>query len=150
MQLQYKGVNTLIIILLFIFCIVSVLSVLFGIKIYTNISNNIITSQLTRTITSYLYAKVKENDIENGVKLGKFGDGDALYLIKNIDNQEYETIIYKLNNSLYELFSLSGSEMIPESGFKLYNNVDTFNLLFVDSELYIEINNTRFLIHTIK
>jgi len=75
-----------------------------------------------RIITSYVAAKVRGNDVKNGVAVGGFADAakndgvETLHLYGNIEGEKVDTRIYYYKEKIYELYTLEGLEMKPEAG----------------------------------
>ena len=75
-----------------------------------------------RIITSYVQAKIHNNDSEGRLSVGGFSradtpDGiDTLHMYETIDGDVYDTRIYYYNDHIYELFTLADIQLDPEAG----------------------------------
>lgn len=65
-----------------------------------------------RTALSYLVNQVRRNDIEDGISVRSFGDGDAICLEEN----GYTTLLYCSDGQLRELYAESTLDFAPEDG----------------------------------
>ena len=65
-----------------------------------------------RTALGYLTNQIRRGDVEGGLSLGQFGDGDALFLREN----GYVTILYCYEGQLLELFAEEGLDLPPDGG----------------------------------
>lgn len=75
-----------------------------------------------RIVTSYVTAKIRDNDTYDGVAVGGFAsaeedDGiDTLHLYQEIEGEKFDTRIYYYNGYIYELLTLEDLEFKPEAG----------------------------------
>lgn len=75
-----------------------------------------------RIVTSYVTAKIRDNDISGGVAVGGFSsagedDGiETLHLYQEIEGEKFDTRIYYYEGYIYELLTLEDLEFKPEAG----------------------------------
>lgn len=75
-----------------------------------------------RIVTSYVSAKIRDNDTDGNVAVGGFAkaeveDGiDTLHLYQMIEGDRFDTRIYYYDGYIYELFTLEDLEFKPEAG----------------------------------
>lgn len=93
-----------IILLTIILSIVAVLSILIAIKVYAKAQDKVSDNRANRIGANYILTKLKCNDIENGIAVGKFNDIDAIFLNEDIEGYIYTTVLYVYDGYLRELF----------------------------------------------
>ena len=75
-----------------------------------------------RIVTSYVSAKIRDNDTDGNVAVGGFAsageeDGiNTLHLYQVIEGERFDTRIYYYDGYVYELFTLEDLEFKPEAG----------------------------------
>lgn len=99
-----------------VFGVAALLSLTAGAGIYRQVAQRVEQSGERRVGLTYLSAKVRSFDEAGKVLTGTFGDGDALYLLQDIDGLTYETILYVHDGWLKELLCERGWELEPEDG----------------------------------
>ena len=107
------------------FAVTAFLLILIGAKQYQNTANTMDNNYETRTISSYLTEKLRQNDTLGNVSITKLEGIPALSLKTTENNISYVTYIYYYENALREIvvndssvFSLeSGQEIIQTGGF---------------------------------
>ena len=95
------------------------LSLVTGAGVYRQVEDRVERSAVRRVGLSYLTAKIHAHDVAGAVRVGQFGNGDALFLTETgseSDAAVYETVVYVHNGFLMELFRLQGAEMEPGTG----------------------------------
>lgn len=95
------------------------LSLVTGAGVYRQVENRAERSAVRRVGLSYLAAKVHAHDTAGAVRVGQFGDGDALFLTENASetgDTVYETVVYVCDGFLMELFRVQGAALEPGSG----------------------------------
>ena len=115
---KFKSIDILFALMLFSIFAMSVLMVLLsGGRIYKNIVDDMASQYAGRTSISYLTTKIRHCDAKGGVRVGSFGDGDALFLSQEgSDGKSYETIIYLFEGEIKEQYVEKGSSFSPRTG----------------------------------
>ena len=111
------GLAALLLFGVFALCILFVL--LTGAETYQRLTERDQHAYSHRTAAQYLATRVRQADAADTVSVGKFGDGDALFITEEIDSVGYETCVYCHEGQLRELFTFSGEKFAPEDGEKL-------------------------------
>lgn len=91
-------------------------SLVMGAGVFRQVQDRTERAAARRVGLSYLTTKLHAHDAAGTVRLGSFGDGDALFLTEEADDVVCETVIYVHGGSLMELYRVSGSEMAPDAG----------------------------------
>lgn len=108
------------------FAVTAFLLILIGAKQYQNTANTMDANYETRTISSYLTEKLRQNDTSGTITITEI-DGTPALALKTIENDiSYVTYIYYYENALREIvvnessvFSLeTGQEIIQTGGFE--------------------------------
>lgn len=108
------------------FAVTAFLLILIGAKQYQNTANTMDANYETRTISSYLTEKLRQNDTSGTITITEI-DGTPALALKTIENDiSYVTYIYYYENALREIvvnessvFSLeTGQEIIKTGGFE--------------------------------
>lgn len=108
------------------FAVTAFLLILIGAKQYQNTANTMDANYETRTISSYLTEKLRQNDTSGTITITEI-DGTPALALKTIENDiSYVTYIYYYENALREIvvnessvFSLeTGQEIIQIGGFE--------------------------------
>lgn len=73
-----------------------------------------------RTAARYISTRVRQADAVGALSVGKFGDGDALFITEETDGVEYVTCVYCHGGMLRELFTFADEEFAPEDGEVLF------------------------------
>lgn len=122
---------------------VSILTVLlFGAKIYRNLTERDKHVYDSRTAVSYLSMKVRQSDIRDSVEIRETDGTDVLVFKESLDGIGYETLIYCYDGYLCELFTVSmQQEGTVEEGFLAGGN-----RLLEAASLELEMNNECLLI----
>ena len=130
LQLNNRRTTTLdsvfVIALFTMFAVTAFLLILIGAKQYQNTADTMDANYETRTISSYLTEKVRQNDSNGTISIKNLEGTPALSLQTTENNISYVTYIYYYQNALREIvvndasvFSLeSGQEIIQTGGFK--------------------------------
>lgn len=106
--------------LFFVFLFCSVFTVLIGSRVYENIRTRDNDSFYRDTAVSYVINKIRQADQTGGVTVGETDDGTSfLLLASQTDGTVYETWIYTMDGSLWELFTPSGSGLSVEDGLEI-------------------------------
>ena len=113
-------IDTVFVLIIFSVFALSVLMVLMlGAKVYKNMTDMTREGQDERTLLSYIWTKVKNNDEAGSIYIGEFSGLPALCFDENINDTKYQTVIYHYKGWVYELFSEIGDEFLPEDGIKI-------------------------------
>ena len=87
-----------------------------GAGAYQKISRSLERQYGQRTCLSYIAAKIRHYDTEEGVYLTDFEGLEALALDEEIEGDTYTTLLYYQEGYLWELFSLKDAGLGPEDG----------------------------------
>ena len=107
------------------FAVTAFLLILIGAKQYQNTADTMDSNYETRTISSYITEKLRQNDSNGNITITEL-DGTPALALKTIENNiSYVTYIYYYENALREIvvndssvFSLeTGQEIIETGGF---------------------------------
>ena len=115
-----EGVFILLLFAVFAVTIVAVLAL--GANSYKNLVKRDDDAYNKRIITSYVTARIRDNDVSGAVATGGFAkpekpDGvDTLHLYQTIEGQKFDLRIYYYNGYIYELFTTADNEIEPEAG----------------------------------
>lgn len=120
---QKHNIESAFVLVLFAVFAVTVVAVLaLGADSYRKLVERDEESYNRRIITSYVSAKLRENDSIGAVEVGGFTkadtpDGiDTLHMYQTIDGEVYDTRIYYYNHSIYELLTLADIDISPDAG----------------------------------
>lgn len=105
---------TLIVGLLFAQCLL--LTVLFGVRSYRNVTASVDHSYARRVALFYLTQRVRAYDGQGTISVGKFKDLDALYCYETADGTTYQTILYVYDGWMRELYTVAGEDFTPADG----------------------------------
>ena len=129
-------VDVLFVLTLFsVFAVSSILLIAVGAKVYQNTINNMETHFTSTTSLSYITEKIRQNDVNGGISIEAFGDGDALVLTTRYNEEEYCTYIYSHGGYLKELFTKRSISLSPEAGQNILEILD-FSVVAIDEGLY--------------
>ena len=129
-------IDSVFVIALFtMFAVTAFLLILIGAKQYQHTADTMDSNYESRTISSYLTEKIRQNDSQGQVSIVKLENTNALSIKTTEDDISYITYIYYYDNALREIvvndqsvFSLStGQEIIKTGGFEA--ELITANLL---------------------
>lgn len=115
-------IDTIFVLIIFCVFAISVLMVLMlGASIYKNMSDISREGYDDRTGLSYIWTKVKNNDEEGAIYIGRFGGSPALCFEEVIyddmyGSTTYLTRVYFYNGWICELFSDAELDFLPEDG----------------------------------
>ena len=131
--------------LFLLFTITAVTTVLTGMKIYRHTTDAMEQNYETRTFSSYLTEKVRQNDVSGGISVYSYaGSGEkgqiteALCLTSSVEDRTYNTYLYLYDGSLRELTVSSdvtelsgtaGQPILPAQSFSI--TADNANLLHI-------------------
>ena len=78
---------------------------LIGANVYSMEASNIENNYDMRTGVLYLSEKIRQNDVENSIRVDQVSGSDALVLTENKSGKGYETWIYVYGDSLCEILT---------------------------------------------
>lgn len=99
-----------------IFILFLLLMLLFSARIYQQTVKNTTAESTLGTAVSYLTAKFRQHDTENGIFTDKLDNISALCFRDTLNDQDYITYIYLDQGSLKELFTPDGSSASASAG----------------------------------
>ncbi len=99
-----------------LFCVTLVLSLILGMGLYRSVQERAEASEARRLGPVYLTAKLRGADAADSVRVGRFGDGDALFLTEWYGETKFETVLYAHDGWMMELLCRDSAEMEPEAG----------------------------------
>ena len=104
--------------LFFVFCAVSIATLLFSANIYQNIVINSASQFEQSTSLSYITTKIRQNDQEGSsrIYLDEFDDHEALAIQQTFSDTDFITYIYEADGQLKEIFLQKGVEASAQSG----------------------------------
>jgi len=99
-----------------LFCVALVLSLILGMSLYRSGQEKAEASEARRLGSVYITAKLRSADAAGAVRVGRFGDGDALFLTERYGDTAFETVLYVYDGWMMELLCKNSAEMEPEAG----------------------------------
>lgn len=151
-------IDSVFVIALFtMFAVTAFLLILIGAKQYQHTANTMDANYESRTITSYLTEKIRQNDSQGMIAITEL-EGTAALSLSTIENDvTYITYIYYYDNALREIvvnessvFSLSsGQEIIKTGNFDaelIHNNLLKITITTSDQKtqtLFLSIHSSR-------
>ena len=131
--------------LFLLFTITAVTTVLTGMRIYRHTTDAMDQNYETRTFSSYLTEKVRQNDVSDGISIFSFSDSgeenqisEALCLTSCVGEQTYNTYLYlydgylrelTVSSDITELSGTAGQPILPAQYFSV--TADDVNLLHI-------------------
>lgn len=115
-----EGAFVLVLFAIFAVTIVAVLAL--GARSYKGLVERDNDSYNKRIITSYVSAKIRNNDELDAVTVGGFANLDAtdeintLHMYEDIEGATYDLRVYYYNGKIYEMLTLAGADLNPEDG----------------------------------
>ena len=144
-KLQQHNIESAFVLILFAVFAMTIVAVLaLGANSYQKLVERDNESYNKRIITSYVTAKIRNNDTSGNVAVGGFAkasedDGiETLHLYQEIEGEKYDTRVYYYNGHIYELFTLVNLSFDPEAGNKV---MDAKGLYFREKNNVIEITS---------
>lgn len=123
MKLPKHNIESVFILVLFAVFAVTIVAVLaLGANSYKNLAARDDNVYNRRIITSYVSAKIRDNDVSGAVEAGGFAvpgepDGiETLHLYQTIEGEKFDLRIYYYDGYIYELFTTAENEIEPEAG----------------------------------
>lgn len=121
--------------LFFVFAASSVAVILISSNAYVSISRQTEENYTSRTALSYIAQKIRQNDINGGIRLGKLENTDALIMKQTYNNTDYTTYIYEYSGELRELFIKDGIDVALAEG-KTVMKVHSFSMKALNPHLF--------------
>lgn len=119
--------------LFLLFTITAVTTVLTGMKVYRHTADAMKQNYETRTFSSYLTEKVRQNDVDDGISVFSFSGSEeknqiteALCLTSYVGDQTYNTYLYlydgylrelTVSSDITELSGTAGQPILPARSF---------------------------------
>ena len=118
---QTGGTLTLVfsLVLLSVLTICVLFTVIFGSKVYENISQRMELNFETTTALAYISNKVKQHDMADSISVVEMDGESVLRIEETIKNEKYETLIYSQKGSLKELFFNTDSSLALDDGMEI-------------------------------
>ncbi len=124
------SVDTVFVLVLFCVFAATILFVLMsGANVYKETARIMQERYEERTCLSYISQKVRHCDSDNAVYITEFDGTPALALEDEINNKEYNTLIYFYDGHVKELFCEKGAAFSKESGTDI---IEAKNLQFAN------------------
>ena len=115
-----QKIDTIFVLVIFCIFAASVLvSLMFGGSIYKNMTDKINKTYDENICLSYIWMKVKNTDVVDGVYIDTFHDLPVLCLDEIFYGITYQTRIYLYDGWVCELFSELGLEFYPDAGMQI-------------------------------
>lgn len=99
-----------------VFGMTLLLSLATGAGVYRRVADRVEQSARQRVGLAYITAKIHAYDTQGGVRAGKFGDVDAVFLDQELDGVAYETALYVHEGWMKEVLYEQGWTMSPADG----------------------------------
>ena len=99
-----------------IFGVAMLMSLLVGAGVLRRVEDRVEENAAQRVGMSYITAKLHGYDSRDMIRVGPYGDGDAVFLTEEIGGTLYDTILYVHDGWLRELMCIQGWELEPEAG----------------------------------
>ena len=127
-----------LIFVMFLFLILVFLSVMFimlGKNLYSQINNDRASNYEKRVSLSYVANKIRQNDKKECIRIEMLNGKNAVVISEVYDGAKYETWIYFHNNAIFEMFIDSGMKFDLDDGMKILD-VDGFTIEMLKENLY--------------
>ena len=99
-----------------VFGVTMLLSLATGAGVYQRVADRVERSARQRVGLAYITAKIHAYDAEGGVRAGRFGDVDAVFLTQELEGVVYETALYVHEGWMKEVLYEQGWNMSPADG----------------------------------
>lgn len=134
----YSALGTVLI--LGVFAMSVMLTLLGGVSAYQRLIDRNQQAYEYRTTSQYFAGKLRQ--APEGIRVDRFGAGEALVIPQEIDGVSYQTWVYCHDGWLMELFCLSDSDMSPQDGERILP-LDGFDAALQDGLIKIQWTNAR-------
>ncbi len=114
--------SAFVLVLFAVFAVAIVAVLALGARTYKGLVERDNDSYNKRIITSYVSAKIRNNDVQGAVAVGGFanvdddGEINTLHMYQDIEGATYDLRVYYYDGKIYELLTLSGTDLNPEDG----------------------------------
>ena len=122
-KLQQHNIESAFVLILFAVFAMTVVAVLaLGATSYQKLVERDNEGYNKRIVTSYVAAKIRNNDVRGNIAVGGFAsaeeeDGiETLHMYRESGGEKYDTRIYYYDGYIYELFTLTDLEFNPQAG----------------------------------
>lgn len=133
---KQSSFHLIFVMLLFLILIfLSIMIIMLGRNIYSQISSDQTSNYEKRVSLSYVANKIRQNDKKDCIKIEKFDGKNAIVINETYDGVKYETWIYFYNNAIYEMFIDAGIEFNLDDGMKILD-VEAFTIEILEENLY--------------
>ena len=139
-QKHKKMDSLLVLILMGIFSICILLVLLTGADAYQRLAQRDQRSYDCRTAQQYLTTRVRQADCQGGITIEQFGGTCALAVHEQIDNEDYQTLIYCYDGYLRELFVQTDGDFSPADGEKVLQ-AQSLSVRWQDRLLVVELTD---------
>ena len=99
-----------------VFGMTMLLSLATGAGVYRRVADRVERSARQRVGLTYITAKLHAFDAAGGIRAGKFGDVDAVFLTQELEGVVYETALYVHEGWMKEVLYEQGWTMTPADG----------------------------------
>ena len=114
--------SAFVLVLFAVFAVTIVAVLALGANSYKSLVERDNESYNKRIITSYVSAKIRNNDQLNAVEVGGFANADeadgvdTLHMYQDIEGATYDLRVYYYEGKIYEMLTLEGADMDPQDG----------------------------------
>ena len=113
-------VDVLFVVTLFaVFAICALMLVIIGADVYKKTVSSMDTNYASRTAYAYISEKIRQLDEKDAIEVCSFGDGDAIFIERDIKDRKFYTCLYLYDGSLMELFTDTPELLGPEAGSRI-------------------------------
>lgn len=133
------------IVLLFSFLLCAIMLLTVFSNTYTSIINDLQENSTNQIALSYIQEKIKQNN--ETIEIIPKDNVNCIALNTTINNTKYQTLIYKLDDELMELFTKENSDISLDNGTKIMK-IDNFEIDSYENNLYkITVNNSDIIVN---
>ncbi|WP_326910354.1 DUF4860 domain-containing protein [Sedimentibacter sp. MB31-C6] len=130
------SIHFIFVMLLFLtIVILSVMIIILGSDIYTNIKDERDSNYEIRVSLSYISNKLRQADNSKSINIKTIHETPAIVINETYDSLNYETWIYYYDGYLYEIFIDEGTEFSLSDGMKVLK-IDNFSIYKKNGNLY--------------
>ena len=125
MKQKHNIENAFVLVLFAVFAVTIMAVLALGANSYQTLVSRDTENYNKRIITSYVTAKIQNNDSGEGVAVGGYAEVDkedgiqTLHMFETIEGQKYDVRIYYYDGYIRELFTLADLDIKPEAGNKI-------------------------------
>lgn len=137
-----------VMLLFLIIVLLSVMIIILGKNVYSNINDDRASNYEFRVSLSYIANKIRQADKEDAVSIKDIDGTPAIVINETYDGLNYETWIYYYDNYINEILVDEGTLFNLSDGMKVLE-VENFNILKMKDNLYkfsVENNNNAELV----